>query len=91
MTLMRNLLSRSPVAGLLRDARLQAGMKQSELSARLGVPQSFVSKYETGERRLDFMEVRSICAALGLPLAEFAERVEATQGQNDEGTHGIPK
>ena len=42
------------------------------MAGRLGVPQSFVSKYETGERRLDVGEVQAICRVLGLSLVEFA-------------------
>lgn len=82
---------RSPVAYLLRAERLRAGLKQSELALRLGVPQSFVSKYETGERRLEFSEVQSICAALGLSLVDFAKIFEAQQEGLNAGTAGISK
>lgn len=61
---------------LLRDRRVAAGLRQSELAAKLDVPQSFVSKYEVGERRLDILELRAVCAALGLPLSEFVEELE---------------
>ena len=49
---------------LLVDLRLRRGLSQSSLAARLGKPQSFVSKYETGERRLDILEFTAICRAL---------------------------
>ena len=62
---------------VLRDVRHQAGLRQTELAERLGQPQSFVSKYESGERRLDLIEVRLICQAIGMPLAEFVRRFEA--------------
>jgi transcriptional regulator with XRE-family HTH domain len=62
--------------GLLRDKRTAAGLRQSELAARLNVPQSFVSKYEVGERRLDVVELRAVCAALGTSLAEFVAELE---------------
>lgn len=61
------------LATLLRAARESAGITQVDLSQQLGQPQSFVSKYETGERRLEFTEVRSICHALNVPFGEFAE------------------
>ena len=51
---------------VLRDARLQARLTQQELAKRLDLPQSFVSKYETGERRIDLLELRRICAALNI-------------------------
>ncbi len=61
---------------LLKAIRSEAGLKQAELAERLGVPQSFVSKYETGERRLDLLEVRKICHATGISLKEFVARLE---------------
>jgi transcriptional regulator with XRE-family HTH domain len=57
---------------LLRDLRLQKGITQAQLSTALGMAQSFVSKYEMGERRLDFIEVGHICGELGIGLDEFA-------------------
>jgi transcriptional regulator with XRE-family HTH domain len=54
----------------LRRAREGVSFSQAQLSLRLGKPQSFVAKYETGERRLDIVEVFSICAALGISLSE---------------------
>jgi DNA-binding XRE family transcriptional regulator len=61
---------------LLRDLRSEAGLRQSDLAQRLGRPQSFVSKYEVGERRLDILELRSICQALDTDLAGLVERLE---------------
>ena len=53
------------VAALAR-ARLDAGVTQYELADRLGVDQSYVSKYEGGRRRLDVVEFMRIVAALGI-------------------------
>ena len=50
---------------LLVDLRLRRGLSQSALASRLAKPQSFVSKYETGERRLDVIEFITISRALG--------------------------
>jgi transcriptional regulator with XRE-family HTH domain len=47
-------------------ARERAGLTQVEVSARLGRPQSFVAKYEGGERRLDVVELLQVCSALGV-------------------------
>lgn len=52
----------------LRLARKTQGVMQKDLADRLSVPQSFVSKYETGERRLDIIELLDICSALGIEL-----------------------
>lgn len=51
---------------LMAELREHAKLPQSELAARLGTPQSFVSKYESGERRLDVIEFVSVCDALGV-------------------------
>lgn len=61
---------------LLRQMRLDAGLRQLDLAQQIGQPQSFVSKYEAGERRLDLVQLRQICEALGLPLAELVRRFE---------------
>lgn len=47
-------------------ARTDAGMTQAQVADRLGKPQSFVAKYEGGERRLDVIEFVDICKVLGI-------------------------
>jgi hypothetical protein len=47
--------------------------------------QSFVSKYEMGERRLDLIEVRSVCHALGTTLAEVVEVLESRLAPENGG------
>lgn len=56
----------------LRQARKRAGLTQEQLASRLGQTQSFVSKCERGERRLDLVEVREFCQAIGISFAAFA-------------------
>jgi transcriptional regulator with XRE-family HTH domain len=56
---------------LIRAARERSGMRQTELAERLGLTQSWVSKIEMGERRLDLEELRQICAALDLDLVKL--------------------
>lgn len=63
---------------LLRQIRLEAGLRQVDLAERLGQPQSFVSKYESGERLLDLLEIRQICKAVGVPLGKFIRRFEGS-------------
>lgn len=48
----------------LQEARRTKNLTQQEVSARLGKPQSYVSKYESGERRLDVIEFLEVCEAL---------------------------
>ena len=59
---------------LLREARDDAGLTQEELGARLGQTQSFVSKCERGERRLDIVEARAFCKALDISFSSFVRR-----------------
>ncbi len=61
---------------LLRDLRLKSGITQQALADRIGHPQSYVSKYEAGERRLDILELREICECLGVTLPEFVRQLE---------------
>ncbi|MBX7165945.1 MAG: helix-turn-helix domain-containing protein [Pirellulales bacterium] len=61
----------------LRQRREQAGLTQAQLAKRLGEQQSFVSKCERGERRLDVVQLRVFCRALGMSLAEFVAEYEA--------------
>jgi transcriptional regulator with XRE-family HTH domain len=57
---------------LLKATRIAKDLSQKDLAASLGVPQSYVSKYESGERRLDFVETALVCEALGIRVAGFA-------------------
>jgi transcriptional regulator with XRE-family HTH domain len=61
---------------LLREAREAAGLTQVQLARALGQSQSFVSKAEKGDRRLDLVQLRTICLALGTALPEFVARLE---------------
>lgn len=49
---------------LMRAARQKAGLTQHELARRLRKPQSFIAKYEGGERRLDVVEFLGIMRAM---------------------------
>jgi transcriptional regulator with XRE-family HTH domain len=73
--------------GLLRELRQAKGLTQTDLAKRLGERQSYVSKYELGERRLDFVETLLVCGALGIGVEEFVatfrrriQRVERGKG-----------
>lgn len=61
---------------LLRAARTAAGLKQTELARKIGADQSFVSRYERGERRLDLVELEAICAACGIKLSALVASFE---------------
>ncbi len=61
---------------LLYRLRINAGITQSQLAKILSVPQSFVSKVETGERRINIIELNEICKALGSSIIEFVTVLE---------------
>jgi transcriptional regulator with XRE-family HTH domain len=65
---------------LLREARERAGLTQVELAAALDQSQSFVSKVEAGDRRLDLVQLRTILRALGVGLSEFVAKFECESG-----------
>ena len=63
----------------LRDARRAAGLTQAQLADKLSKTQSFVSKIEKGELRLDVIQLRELCLMLGTTLpnliADFEKRL----------------
>ena len=58
------------LVAILTNLRDQAGLTQEDLAKRLNRPQSFVSKYEGGQRRLDMVELDKIARALGSTVSE---------------------
>ncbi|GHF60986.1 hypothetical protein GCM10017566_37970 [Amycolatopsis bartoniae] len=64
------------VCELLRQLRHEAGLTQVQVAEALGVPQSFVSKYESGQRRLDVVELRHVVDVLNTTLINFMESLE---------------
>lgn len=64
------------LCALLRQLRRDADLTQVEVAERLGVPQSFVSKYETGERRLDVIELSHVARAINTTLQDVVSGLE---------------
>lgn len=57
----------------LRELREAKTLKQKELGDKLGKPQSYVSKYETGERKLEYLELLEILEVIDNTVQEFHE------------------
>ena len=76
MTKRHTLDARSALLQLLKELRTEAGLRQQDIADRLGQPQSFVSRYESGGRRLDIVELREVCEACTVSLTEFSSRFE---------------
>ncbi len=60
---------------LMIQARLKMGITQAELAKLLEKPQSFVSKYENGERRLDVIEFITVCLVLKVDARKIFNKV----------------
>lgn len=70
------LAQRGRLVSLLREMRIEAGLTQVDLAARIEKDQAYVSRYESGQRRLDVLEVREICQVVGVTLEQFVKRLE---------------
>lgn len=60
----------------LRAARERLGITQIDLAQRLTKPQSYVSKFETGERRLDVIEYLEVCEAMTIDAIELLQGIQ---------------
>ncbi len=61
---------------LVKEIRKESGLRQQDLADKIGEPQSFISKYESGERRLDILELKQLCEAMEVPLAQFVRLLD---------------
>lgn len=61
---------------LLRETRSEKGLTQVQLAELLKETQSWVSKWERGEHRLDIVELWRICGAMEVSFSDFAKRLE---------------
>ncbi len=61
---------------LLIEARKANGLTQEDVSESLKRPQSFVSKYENGERRLDLVEFLEIAKVIGITPQDIIKKIQ---------------
>lgn len=61
----------------VKKLRVDSKKTQQEVADILGKPQSYVSKYESGERKLDYLEVRDICEACNSNIYNFEKGISA--------------
>lgn len=60
----------------LKELRENLGLTQVNLAKRLGKPQSYVSKYEMGEKTLNLVEISVICDVFGITVTDFVKKLE---------------
>jgi len=65
---------------LFRETRKNAKLTQRDVAERIGQTQSFISKCERGERRIDIVELRTFCKAFGISFTKFAQRFDTLLG-----------
>ncbi len=61
---------------LLIERRREANLTQATVAERLSKPQSYVAKYERGERRLDVVEFMEVAEAIGFDAVEFLKMLD---------------
>ena len=66
----------SAFSKLMIEARKSARLTQHEVAKRLHKPQSFIAKYEGGERRIDVVEFVTVCQAIGADPAKTSESAD---------------
>ena len=69
----------------LKKMRAEAGLSGPEIQRRLNRPNSYVSKVESGEKRLDILELREYCQACGVSIVDFIRNLEKTLSNTDQG------
>jgi transcriptional regulator with XRE-family HTH domain len=69
----------------LKAARKDAKLSEAEVGRRLGESQTFVSKCERGERRVDVIELRAFCKALEISFVDFIRDLDAELNQPPSG------
>lgn len=60
----------------LREAREAAGLSQRTVATRIGKPQSYIHKWECGQRQLNPIDLRDLCAAIGISFVDFLRELD---------------
>ena len=67
------------LVAMLIEARERAGMTQTDLANRLGEYQSFVARLESGQRRVDVVELIELAGILGFDAPSMVQALVATE------------
>ena len=75
---------------VLRGLRAESKVSQADVARSMGVSQQTAARFESGERRMDLVEIRHWCLAIGVPVEEvvrrFLEKVREASGGTAEST-----
>jgi transcriptional regulator with XRE-family HTH domain len=66
---------------ILVDARKQAGIRQAELARRVGKTQTFVTRFEAGQRRIDAIELLALCEIIGIDPVKVVRALLKVDGE----------
>lgn len=73
---------------VLREARIESGLTQTDAAKLPGKPQSFIAKCEQGERRVDVVELLELCRIYGCSLKEFVQKVDTQKRRRQKPKMG---
>lgn len=73
----------------VKKRRIEANLKQQDVAARLDRPQSFVAKYENGERRLDVVEFIEVAEAIGFDPGDFIREFRASERETHDAATSL--
>ena len=68
-------LQESVLLQLLKDIRQEAGLSGPEIQKELNRPNSYVAKVESGDKRLDILELNEYCQICDIDLEDFSKRL----------------
>ena len=75
----------------MKKRRIDANLRQQDVAARLDWPQSYVAKYESGERRLDVVEFIAVAEAIGFDPADFIRDFRSSGGETGDSVTSLGK
>jgi len=73
---------------ILTDARKHAGIRQAELARRVGKTQTFVARFEAGQRRIDAIELLALCEIIGIDPIKLIRKLLKVEGELWRSTKG---
>lgn len=83
-------VDRKQLGAKLREARNYLGLSQAAVAKYLGIPRTALTHIESGQRRIDALELKQAALLYKRPVAYFTGEAEADQGLPDDVSHLAP-